>query len=176
MDYKPYAAAFVLTAAIGFGTPASAAEPSAKTSDFVHKASEANLFEIESSNLAIQKTSAKDVKDFAQQMVADHTHMGDQMKKAITASGTNLTPASALEDEHQKTLDTLKAASAATFDNLYVQAQSKAHDEAVTLFDDYAQNGDDDVFKKLASDSLPMLKKHQEMVHDMNQSYMSTKK
>ena len=41
--------------------------------DFVHKASIANQFEIESSQLALDKAQSSEVKSFAQRMVDDHT-------------------------------------------------------------------------------------------------------
>lgn len=174
MNFKPLAAAFVLTALLCPVLPAHAAV-SQQTTDFVQKASEGNLFEIESSKIALQKTSAKDVKDFAQRMVADHTQIGDQLKKALNDSGTGLTPATVLDNDHQNTINSLNAAAPTTFDNLYAQAQVKAHDEAVNLFTGYAQNGDDAVLKKFASNTLPMLKEHQALAHTLSQSYVSAR-
>lgn len=176
MSFKPFATAVALTVLMCPALQAHAAEVSQQTTDFVKNASVGNLFEIESSKLALQKTSATDVKDFAQKMVTDHTQIGDQMKKAVNASGTDLTPATTLDADHQQTLNSLKAAPAANFDNLYVEAQLKAHDDAVTLFSDYAQNGDETNLKKFASDTLPTLKKHQQMVNDLSRTYVSAHK
>ena len=58
-------------------------------------------------------------------MVTDHTQIGDTFKKTVAASGTGLSAAEKPAGEAQKQLDELKAAPAASFDNLYVQAQSK---------------------------------------------------
>jgi len=171
MDLK----VFVLMAVIAFGMPSFAhAEPSSQTTDFVRDASTGNKFEIDSSKLAIKKTSAKEVRNFAEMMVADHTQIGDQLKKALASSGTGLSPTDKLSGEPQKTLDELTAAPASSFDNLYVQAQSKAHDDAVSAFSQYVENGDNISLRKFASDTLPTLKKHQEMVHTLTQAYMTT--
>jgi putative membrane protein len=177
MNFKPLAAASALMAMVYLASPVPAhADASMQTTDFVRKASQGNMFEIESSKIALKKSSAKDVKDFAQAMVTDHTQIGDQFKKTLAASNTGLTPATQLASEDQKTLDILKAAPAPTFDNQYVQAQSKAHDGAVSLFSDYAENGDNTDLKTFAADTLPTLKKHQDMVHTLSQSYMSSSK
>jgi putative membrane protein len=173
-----YMRSFIVTAAFtalmcAAGNVAQAAAPQA--SEFVRNASIGNMFEIESSKLAINRASAQNVKDFAQMMVADHTEVGNKLKEALGQSGKDITPASDLDDKHQKMLNELKVASTPAFDNQYVQAQSKAHDEAVKLFSDYAEDGDDANLKKFASDTLPTLKKHQDEVHTLNQAYMSTK-
>ena len=175
MNLKPFISAFALTASICLGISTSVyAENSSQTMDFVHKASEGNMFEIESSKLALIKTSAKDVKSFAEMMVTDHTQVGDQFKKALAASGSGLAPADKLDSDHQETFNSLKAAAPAVFDSLYIQAQGKAHDDAVSLFASYAENGDDAALKKFASDELPVLKKHQGKVHALS-TYTSSR-
>jgi putative membrane protein len=175
MNLKTLAISSIFAATIAFCIPACAqTQSSSQTADFVRNASAGNAFEIESSKLALKKTSAKDVKNFAQMMVTDHTQLGDELKKTVASSGTGLTVAEKLAGDAQKTLDELTAAPTAAFDNLYVQAQSKAHDDAVSMFSDYAENGDNVDLKKFASNALPTLKKHQELVHNMTQAYMST--
>ena len=178
MDLKVLTVSFVFMAVAYFGAPTSAqAEPSSQTADFARTAAIGNTFEIESSELAINKASDKDVKNFARMIVADHTQIGDHLKQALASSDTGifLTEKQKLDEGSQKTLDNLNTASAATFDNLYVQAQSKIHDEAVPLFADYAENGDNASLKKFAADTLPTLKKHQELVHTLTQSFMTTR-
>ena len=175
MGLKPFTAAFALTATICLGMSGPVrAENSPQTTDFVHKASEGNMFEIESSKLALTKTSVKDVKSFAEMMVTDHTQVGDQFKKALVASGSGLAPANKLDNDHQETLNSLKAAEPAIFDSLYIQAQGKAHDDAVSLFASYAEKGDDTALKKFASDELPVLKKHQDRIHALS-TYTSSR-
>lgn len=175
MNLKTFAASTIFIAMMALIIPAFAqGEPSSQTADFVRNASAGNAFEIESSKLAIKRSSSKDVKNFALMMVTDHTQIGDKFKKALASSGTGLSADEKPAGETQKTLDELTAAPAASFDNLYVQAQSKAHDGAVVMFTDYAENGDNADLRKFASDTLPILKKHQELVHNLSQAYLST--
>ena len=182
MNSKPLTAASVFMALVAasifmsmtyFAAPTLAqAAASTQTADFVRKASIGNIFEIESSKLAVARTSAKEVKNFALMMMADHTQLGDQLKKTLASSDTGLSVAEKPDDQLQKTLDSLKAAPTTAFDNLYVQAQSKAHDDAVSLFADYADSGDNMDLKNFASSAIPTLKKHQELVHSLTQSHM----
>jgi putative membrane protein len=61
-------------------------------------------------------------------------------------------------------LDKLNGAKGEAFDQAYVQAQRDAHDEAVSLFEDYSQNGDNASLKTFATETLPTLKMHQEKI------------
>lgn len=186
MKFKMLTIAAALISAVSFGAPAhaaavstptesNAAAVSTQTEDFVRNASVGNLFEIESSKVALNKSSSNDVKNFAQTMVNDHTTVGDNLKKTLSASNTGIKAAEALDVEHQKMLDDLKATPSATFDRAYVQAQSSAHDSAVTLFMDYADNGDNSDLQKFASATLPTLQKHQEMLRTLSQTYLSSR-
>lgn len=176
MNLKVFTASSIFVAVMAFCIPTFAqAQPSSQTADFVRNASTGNVFEIDSSKLAIKRTSSKEVKNFAQMMVTGHTQIGDKLKETLASSGTGLSVVEKPYGETQKTLDELNAAPAAAFDNLYVQAQSKAHDDAVSMFADYAENGDNAGLKKFASDALPTLKKHQELVHNLTQAYMTTR-
>lgn len=177
MGLNTFMTASVLAVTMALSMPAIALAKNALTTwEFVQKASAANKFEIDSSKLALQRTSARNVKNFAQMMVDDHTQIGDQMKKALAASGTGFSPAKEMDPDEKKILDELTAAPASAFDNLYVQAQSEAHDEAVKMFTNYADNGDNDSMRRFASDTLPILKKHLEAVHALSQGFMSTRR
>lgn len=150
----------------------SAASASAHTSTktFVHDASIANEFEIESSQLALDKSQNSDIKAFAQRMVDDHTKTGDKLKEALKSSGDKEQPAESLDDTHRQLLDKLKAASGADFDRQYIAIQTQAHKEAVHLFSDYAKSGKDAALKKFASDTLPTLKDHLKHVKELKAS------
>jgi putative membrane protein len=135
--------------------------------DFVTKASIANKFEIDSSNLALNKSSSDNVKTFAQQMVDDHTKTGDKLKTVLKSSDSKAQPADALDDKHQKLLDKLTAAPGDTFDAQYISIQTDTHKEAVSLFSDYASNGTDTSLKNFAADTLPTLKAHLQHVEKL---------
>lgn len=123
---------------------------------FVKVVSSSNAFEIESSKLAEQKAKDADVKEFARQMIADHTKAGEGLKKAAKLEG----PEPAMAPKHAAMLETLKGASEQDFQPLYIDMQAAAHNEAVSLFATYAKGGDDKAVKAFARKTLPTLEMH----------------
>lgn len=123
---------------------------------FVKVVTSANAFEIESGKLAEEKAKDADIKDFAKQMIADHTKATEGLKKA--AKLRDEPPM--LAPKHAAMLETLKGASEQDFQALYIEMQTVAHMEAVTLFATYAKGGDDAAVKAFAAETLPKLEMH----------------
>jgi putative membrane protein len=98
-------------------------------------------------------------------MVDDHTKAGEEMKAALEQTDmTSATGEADLLTEHQAALDALKGAEGDGFEKAYVDMQLKAHDEAVKLFGNYAENGEQDALVSFAEKTLPTLKEHHEMI------------
>jgi putative membrane protein len=172
-------AAFSLSPALAQEAAAPAAQPPAAASDsasdmtnvtspqdFADKAGVANMFEIESSKVALEKATSDDVKTFAQKMVDDHTKAGEEMKTAADSQG-GITVPTELDDAHQQMLDQLNGASGDDFDQMYIQMQTDAHKQAVALFDAYSKNGEDGALKDFAGKTLPTLQEHYDMVQKL---------
>ena len=170
------AASGVESAAASVGSDASSMVSSASSSmaanaaqDFVTKAGTANMFEIQTSQLALTTSKDKAVLAFAKMMVKDHTAAGKKLDAALAKDSTaNLTAPTALTDDQQAKLDDLKTRTGNDFDKKYADLQKGAHDDAVGLFSDYAKNGTDSTLETFASDTLPTLKMHQAKVKDLN--------
>jgi len=137
----------------------------AKTSgnDFVSKAAVATQFEIDSSRLALARATSSEVKQFAQKMIDDHTAASEKMKTAMTQDklDTAMLP-SVMDEKHQKIFDKLRDADLKKFDEAYMDAQKEAHDEAVSLFKDFADDGDAPALKAFAAETLPTLQAHED--------------
>jgi putative membrane protein len=132
--------------------------------DFANMAAQSNMLEIETSNLALEKSKKDDIRAFAQRMVEDHTNAGKEMQKAAAADGVTAVPAK-LDDEHGKMLNDLANASAEDFDSQYAQLQVQAHEQAVALFTSYSQQSG--ALADLAKKLLPALQEHLEMARDL---------
>jgi putative membrane protein len=126
---------------------------------FVSTAAAAGKFEIDSSKLALDKATSKEVKKFARQMVKDHTKAAKQLMNIIKKEG-DTPPADALAPKDAETMKQLQAASGADFDKAYVSAQQKAHMDAVALFKNYSDNPDDKRLGRFAKKTLPTLEMH----------------
>jgi putative membrane protein len=94
--------------------------------------------EIEQAQLAISKAQQPAVRDFAQQMIDQHTaskQQGAQLvsQAGITAASTPI--ASNLERKAMTMLDQLKGTDAAGFDAAYMKGQVQQHQEVLNLID-----------------------------------------
>src|SRR5215212_3821520 len=153
--------------------PTAPAQPSAQTqtaqpgapsaAEFVTKAANSSLFEIQSSQSALQKSQNNQVRDFAQKMIQDHTKASDQLKAAAQGQTVPTAP----DAEHAQMLQQLNGANGGDFDRRYVQLQLTGHQEAVALFDQYAQNGDNPQLKQFAQQALPDLREHLQMAQQL---------
>lgn len=164
---------FILAmAALAFSLPAIAADPPPEaTQDFIDKAAVANQFEIDTSELALKYGKGEDVKKFAQEMIDDHTKIGEEFKATLTAA--NITPpAEGLDVTHQAKYAKLRLFTTdAGFDGSYISEQLAAHEEAVKLFKDHAANDPTPAIKEFAGKTLPKLEHHLEMAKALNGKY-----
>jgi len=172
---------FVLVSCLILGSPAlaqSAAEKtgvnsalgvSPTTPDFVKEVAVSDMFEIESNKLAQDKGNAAE-KSFASQMVADHTKTSTELKGLISSGKVKAEVPTALDSSHQSKLDKLKGESGKDFSSDFDSMQVTAHKDAVSLFERYANGGDNPELKPWAAKTLPTLKHHLEMAQNLDKS------
>ena len=108
-------------------------------------------------------------KKFAEMMLADHTKTSNELKAIIPASMKAAVPTT-LDDASQKTLAKLRDAKPEDFSSEYDSMQVSAHKDAVTLFERYANGGDDLKLKDWAAKTLPALKHHLEMAQTLDKN------
>ena len=128
--------------------------------NFLHIATSANLWEVQSSRLALQVSADPEVRSFAEMIIADHTLLAGSMAAAGKAAGALPPPPEALMPMDQAKIDQLRATPATSFDSAYRDMQIAAHQQAITLFQTYAAQGDNPILRSMASRALPMLQKH----------------
>jgi SH3 domain-containing YSC84-like protein 1 len=161
------AAAALLTAALSVypqieSKAAQAANTQAEAQTFVKKAAITNLFEIDAAHKVESKTSDRAYKDFAQMMIGDHTRMGDELKKQVSGLSGIDVPTS-LDQDHQQKLDKLGSESGAQLERDYRQSQIEGHQQAIKLFQEFAESSpgnEDAALKSWAKSSVPTLQKH----------------
>jgi putative membrane protein len=137
---------------------------------FIMMAAMGDRFEIESSELALENAKSEDVKEFAQQMIADHTANTKNLMQTVEGNGGEMTAPKSLDEQHQAMMDKLKAASDDNFDAAYIDAQVMSHQQSVALFSSYAENGDNETLKAFAQKQLPIIQMHYEHVQKMDAS------
>ncbi|WP_313196097.1 DUF4142 domain-containing protein [Shinella zoogloeoides] len=138
-----------------------------KTEDFVKEVSMSDIFEIESSKLALQKGNAT-TKAFAQQMIDAHEKTTSELKGLIDGGKVSAPAATGMSDGQKKSFDELKDLSGKDFDEAYQDDQEDAHEDAVDVFKRYASEGDNADLKAWADKTLPALEHHLKMAEDLD--------
>lgn len=133
--------------------------------EFVHKAANGNMFEVEESKVALEKSNNANVREFAEHMVADHEKAGQELEQSIDASSIQRSDVpKELDPDMQAKLDKLSALEGELFNKQYIADQKAAHKDAVSLFRQYANNGQDGSLKSFAQKTLPTLEEHNSKV------------
>jgi putative membrane protein len=126
---------------------------------YMAMAASSDMFEIQSSQLALQMSQNPGVRSFAQMLIADHTRMSQLMM--TTAQQNGLTPPPPmLMPQHQQMLDQLRAAPPGTFDVAFRDMQVMAHQQALQLHQNYAQSGDHAALRGVAAGAVPAIQGH----------------
>jgi putative membrane protein len=139
-----------------------------KTQDFVTEAAVSDMTEIAAAKVALQKGD-RDEKQFADQMVKDHTQTSTELKALVSSGDVQATLPTAPDSASQKQIDKLNAATPADFRGEYDPMQVSAHKSAVSLFERYAKGGDNAKLKDWAQKTLPHLQHHLEMANMLDQ-------
>jgi putative membrane protein len=137
------------------------AKLSAADRQFVMKAAEGGMAEVELGRLAASKGTDPDVKAFGQRMVDDHSKANDKLKTIATEEGVTLP--TALKGEMKAMHDKLSKASGAEFDKMYMSHMVKDHQKDVKEFEKESTSGKDTDVKQFAADTLPTLREHLQM-------------
>jgi len=95
-----------------------------------------NLSEIDSADLAKEKSSSEEVRTFASRLLNEHTAMMQETRQL--AQQINIDPqmpvlASIVGKRHQETMEELRRMSGADFDQTYLKYQIKMHEQAIDL-------------------------------------------
>lgn len=139
-----------------------------KADSFMMKAAMSDMFEIMSSQTALQKSSNEEVRRFAQMMIDDHTRTSEELK--TLAASKNVALPTAMSGKQQSMVSKMSGAAAGMeFDREYMKAQVKAHEDAVKLFQKQANDDDaeDADAKAFAAKHLPALQGHLTMARTM---------
>jgi putative membrane protein len=130
------------------------------TQGFIEAAAISDMYEVEAAKLALARSTRADVKAFAQKMLDAHTATSRELKSVVAAQNIAVTIPAALDDRRKGMIDNLAGASAGDFDGRYIDQQEMAHNEAETLFRNYASNGDNTALKQFASNTVTAIAGH----------------
>ena len=137
---------------------------SADDKDFVMKAAQGGMAEVQVGQTAQSKAQDPDVQSFAKKMVDDHSKANDELKQLATTKGLALP--TDLDAEHKKAVDDLSNKSGRDFDKAYMKAMVSDHEKTVKLLENESKNAKDADLKNWASKILPTVQDHLRMAKD----------
>ena len=132
---------------------------------FVKDALKGGMAEVKLGQLAADKGSSDDVKQFGQKMVEDHTKMGDQMKGVAGQIG--VTPPTMVSPADKALETRLQALSGDAFDKAYIRAMVKDHRKDLMDFKKEASSGKSSAVKDAASQGSNVIAEHLKMIEDI---------
>jgi len=139
-------------------TPSIPSTVSKDDATFVVNTANAGMTEVQLGQLAQQKGTAKDVKEYGAMMEKDHTAAGDKLR-ALAAS-KNITLPSAISPEMQKNIDDLQTKSGKDFDKAYIDLMVDDHKKVISMFEDESKKGSDADIRAFADATVHTLKMH----------------
>lgn len=123
---------------------------------FVAMAASSDMYEIESSRMALQRSRMPMNRMHAEMMIRDHSNTTAQLKAAAASVGLGV-PMQMLP-MHAALLNEL--ARSTNFDATYRNQQIMSHRQALALHDNYARRGDVPQLRGVAAATVPVVRGH----------------
>lgn len=130
--------------------------------EFMDKAAQGGMAEVQMGQLAASKAQNAEVKSFGQKMTQDHSNANTGLKSLATQKG--LTLPTEVSAKHKEDMDKLSKLSGAAFDKEYVTMMVADHEKDVADFQKQSESATDADLKAFAAKTLPTLKMHLEMI------------
>ncbi|MGI8503684.1 MAG: DUF4142 domain-containing protein [Hassallia sp.] len=145
--------------------PNSNPSTSSLDTEFITKAAQSDMTEIQTSKLALQKSKNKSVRDYAQMMIKQHTESSKELKPI--AQSKKVTLPTTIGPENTALLTSLKKVSGSKFDQAYLEGQVQAHTKTQAEYQKYLDQGQDPQLKAFATKISPLVAQHLQMAQKM---------
>ncbi len=135
---------------------------------FLRKAAEGGMAEVKLGQLASEKGSSQEVKEFGAKMVSDHTDLNNEMRPIAESMGVMLPKK--LSQKDQDEYEKLNGLSGNDFDTEYLTYMVKDHHDDVREFRMEAAGATDPVLKTAVEKGARIIRDHSHMVDDIARS------
>jgi putative membrane protein len=137
---------------------------------FVNKVADGNQDEVQLAQLASQRASNPDVRNFAQQLVNDHTSMGSELQSLASTKNVKLDQDNNQSREYKR----LSNKSGQDFDREFVDHMVDEHEKDIKDFEKASTDAKDMELRSFASKHLADLKQHLATAQNLQRSTMAT--
>jgi putative membrane protein len=175
--------AFTMSAALALGVAMTAAVPidqaqaqrrapgRAADLNFVAAAGAGDQYEIQSSQLALERSQNQDVREFALMMITDHNRTTQEVTEAARRDG--LTPPPPMMTAAQRMMvRQLRNARGRAFDTLYISQQRTAHSQALMLHRNRSHVRPNSALSQAAAGAVPIVQGHIDHLRHMGMGGM----
>jgi len=139
---------------------------SALDRQFVIDAAHGGMAEVQLGQLALERSRNPEVKQFARQMIQEHTRANERLMRLATRKG--ITPPTTPGPKYEAAMSRLMQLSGEAFDQAYMnEAGVNAHMESAAVYQRQAGLGQDPDLKAFAATILPRVQGHLEMASEM---------
>jgi putative membrane protein len=139
--------------------PPPPAEAMQKAAPYVLAAGKGDLYEIGSSEIAVQKSGDPAVRRYAEMLIRHHRQTTAATLAAARQAGVTPPPV-AIDAGARAAIEELRRAPAADFDRLYLGQQVPAHRAALALHQGYGKSGDKPALRASAMKAVPIVREH----------------
>jgi putative membrane protein len=134
---------------------------------FLRKAMEGDRLEIASAQVALDQAQRTDTKNAARMIIEDHQQSSQKLQSLASRKGWTL-PSAASDASADADQPMTSAAASGSFDDRFVADQIRMHREAISMYRAQVAGGSDPDLRQFASDQLPHLEHHLEMLQGSN--------
>jgi len=149
---------------------AEAAAAGGSVEAFARNAALGDLYEIKAARIALDRARGERVRALAQTMIEDHQAASAQLRAALRDVPDAPAIPDTLDGRRATMIEHLEKAADEDFDGRYLEQQEMAHKETITLFETFAERGDDQRLKQFAAETLPILRRHGDAVRALRAS------
>ncbi len=137
---------------------------------FVTKAAEDGQDEVQLAQLASQKASNPDVRNYAQQLVEQHQQVNSELMSIANQRNLKLDK----DESNSRAYKRLNKASPQDFDREFVAHMIDEHEKDIKLFQKAASDAKDSQVREFASKHVADLQQHLQMAQHLQQSVIPT--
>jgi putative membrane protein len=136
---------------------------------FVEAALKGGMTEVDLGKIAADKGASEDVKMFGQKMVTDHSRLGEKMK--TVAGQIGVTPPSMDTISGMGEEAKLKVLSGKSFDDAYISAMLKDHEDDLEAFKKEVASGTSPEVKRAARQGEAVVEEHLAMIRKIAKAH-----
>ncbi|HEY9622309.1 MAG TPA: DUF4142 domain-containing protein [Crinalium sp.] len=148
-------------------TPSAALSPIDR--EFLTMAIQGNNAEIQTSQLALQRSNNNTVRQYAQRMIQEHTAANRDLTQLANQNRVSI-PA-AVDPLSRAIATRLSQLSGAEFDQAYMGTQVNAHLKAISLYQTQIQQGQNPTLTAFANQLLPAIQDHYQVASQQVPNY-----